>query len=193
MKEWCWNLADRDKRFILGGAWDEPAYTFFDADARDPFERRANFGFRAVRETSAEPASAAAARMVSIEARDYSTETPVGDELFAAYRSQYSYDRTDLTAKVERVHDEHADWKREKVTFAAAYGGERMTAYLYLPKGIAPPFQTVVFFPGAGPIYTRSSETLLDLREFDFLIKSGRALVYPVYKGTYERGDDPRA
>jgi len=189
VKEWCWNLADRDKRYILGGAWDEPAYTFSDADARDSFDRRANFGFRGVRENSGEPAPAAAARMVSFEARDYSAETPVGDELFAAYRSQYSYDRTDLSPKVERVDDEHADWTREKVTFAAAYGGERVIAYLYLPKRRDPPFQTVVFFPGAGSIFMRSSETLLDLREFDFLIKSGRALVYPVYKSTYERGD----
>lgn len=129
VKEWCWNLADRDKRYILGGAWDEPAYMFADADARDPFERRANFGFRGVRETSGEPAPAAAARMVSFEARDYSVETQVGDDLFAAYRSQYSYDRTDLTPKVEWVDDDHADWKREKVTFAAAYGGERVIAY----------------------------------------------------------------
>jgi formylglycine-generating enzyme required for sulfatase activity/dienelactone hydrolase len=190
VKEWCRNLADRDKRYILGGAWDEPAYMFADADARDPFERRANFGFRGIREASEEPAPAAAARMITFEARDYSVETPVGDDVFAAYRGQYSYDRTDLAPKVERVENDHADWKREKVTFAAAYGGERVIAYVYLPKRRDPPYQTVIFFPGAGPIYTRSSQTLLDLREFDFLIKSGRALVYPVYKGTYERGGD---
>ena len=42
-KEWCWNRAGSGKRFILGGAWDEPDYMFVDADARSPWDRAANF------------------------------------------------------------------------------------------------------------------------------------------------------
>ena len=30
-------------------AWDEPAYTFHEADARPPFQRHATFGFRCVK------------------------------------------------------------------------------------------------------------------------------------------------
>jgi hypothetical protein len=37
---------------------------------------------------------------------------------------------------------------REKVTFDAAYDGERVTAYLFLPKNGSPPFQVVVYYPG---------------------------------------------
>ena len=48
-KEWCWNLAGAGKRFTLGGAWDEPGYLFEDADARSPWDRAANFGFRCVK------------------------------------------------------------------------------------------------------------------------------------------------
>jgi eukaryotic-like serine/threonine-protein kinase len=63
-----------------------------------------------------------------------------------------------------------------------------MIAYLFLPKNATPPFQTIVYFPGADAIYTRSSENLrVDL--YDFIIKSGRAVIFPLYKGTYERGD----
>jgi len=47
----------------------------------------------------------------------------------------------------------------------------------------------VVEFPGSGAISTRSSE-LLDLGRLDFLPKSGRAVMFPIYKGTYERGGD---
>ena len=36
----------------------------------------------------------------------------------------------------------------EKITYAAAYGNERASAYLFLPTKGKPPFQTVVFFPG---------------------------------------------
>jgi dienelactone hydrolase len=77
----------------------------------------------------------------------------------------------------------------EKVSFDAAYGKERITAYLFLPKNSSPPFQTVIYFPGAYAIYIRSSPDLL-MQWVDFLPRTGRALVYPVYKGTFERGDE---
>jgi hypothetical protein len=47
----------------------------------------------------------------------------------------------------------------------------------------------VVFFPGANAIRNRSSANSPDLENFDFIIKSGRAVMFPVYKGTFERGD----
>ena len=28
VKEWCWNKSEGDRRFILGGTWNEPAYMF---------------------------------------------------------------------------------------------------------------------------------------------------------------------
>ncbi len=79
------------------------------------------------------------------------------------------------------------EWIREKITFDAAYGNERMSAYLFLPKKGNPPYQTVIYFPGSDAIHTRSSESL---SAGSFLLKSGRAMIYPIYKSTYERGDD---
>ncbi len=79
------------------------------------------------------------------------------------------------------------------MTFDAAYGHERVIAYLFLPKKSSPPFQTVVFFPGSGNIDIRSSTPLPSMRLLDYIVKSGRALMYPVYKGTLERGDDLRS
>jgi cephalosporin-C deacetylase-like acetyl esterase len=101
----------------------------------------------------------------------------------------YSYDKTPLHANVESV--EQADeWKRERITFDAAYGNERVIAYLFLPKKSKAPFQTVIYFPGSGAIDIRSSTTLQQTRPFDFVVKSGRAVLFPVYKSTFERGDD---
>ncbi len=48
-KEWCWNASEQDKRYVLGGAWNEPAYMFTDPDAQSPFVRHAEYGFRLVR------------------------------------------------------------------------------------------------------------------------------------------------
>jgi hypothetical protein len=80
---------------------------------------------------------------VTLQAQDFSREKPVSDALFRVYKSLYSYDKTPLHAAVESA-EETEDWKREKITFAAAYGNERVIAYLFLPKKSQPPFQTVV-------------------------------------------------
>ena len=79
------------------------------------------------------------------------------------------------------------DWRKEKITFDAAYGKERMAAYLFLPAHVRPPYQTVVFFPSARVLDLPNSETLGDMKFIDYVIQSGRAVIYPVYKGTYER------
>jgi len=55
---------------------------------------------------------------------------------------------------------------------------------------MAAPFQAVVHFPGSETIDIRSSASLPETELFDFIIKSGRAVMFPVYKGTFERGDD---
>jgi dienelactone hydrolase len=190
VKEWCWNEAGSDKRYVMGGAWNEPFYMFNNADARSPFERSANLGFRCAKYPSSGTIGKAGDPII-LAARDFNREKPVSDELFRVYKSLYSYDRTPLQAAIE-AREETDDWKREKITFAAAYGNERVIAYLFLPKKSQPPFQTVVIFPGAYAINLRSSSNMAR-RIFDFVIKSGRAVLYPVYKGTYERGDDLRS
>jgi cephalosporin-C deacetylase-like acetyl esterase len=91
---------------------------------------------------------------------------------------------------VESVDDKEEHWRKEKVAFNAAYGGEKVMAYLFLPRGVAAPYQTVVYFPGSNALQTRSSESLGGMAWFDFVIRSGRAVMYPIYKSTYERGDE---
>ena len=106
--------------------------------------------------------------------------------MFQVYRDQFRYDATPLAATVESVEDAAA-WRKETVSFAAAYGNERVRAYLFLPKNAAPPYQTIVFFPAGDAPLLRSSRDLR-LNSVDFLMKSGRAVLYPIYKGTFERG-----
>lgn len=187
VKEWCFNEASFGKRYIVGGAWDDPIYMFNDADGRSPFERSPNLGFRCATYVLTGK-EAAAASPITVQTRNYVSEKPASDQLFHAYKSLYSYDKTPLhpTSEFMRQTDE---WKEEKITFDAAYGSERMAAYLFLPRKASPPFQTVVYFPGAGAVHMRSSANSKYLEDFDFIIKSGRAVMFPVYKGTFERGD----
>ena len=48
VREWCLN-ASREKRYILGGAWNDPKYLFYMPDARLPFDRSEGNGFRCAR------------------------------------------------------------------------------------------------------------------------------------------------
>jgi cephalosporin-C deacetylase-like acetyl esterase len=199
VKEWCLNEAVGGKRYILGGGWDEPPYMFRDADARSPFDRAANFGFRTVKYDPGDSSVAAVSHTVLPPSRNYAAEKPVSDEIFEAYRRLYSYDRTDLDASIESADDSSPDWKVEKVTYAAAYGQERVIAYVFLPKLVRPPYQAIVWMPTGGAWDQRSSAGVIANPDFSFLVKGGRAVVFPIYKGTYERGtpeyrgDQPKA
>ena len=62
-----------------------------------------------------------------------------------------------------------------------------MAAYLFLPKRVRPPYQTILFFPSARVLDIPDSRTLGDINFFDYVVQSGRAVMYPVYQDTYER------
>jgi len=193
VREWSWNsTGDEGFRFILGGGWNDPAYVFTDIYAQTPWDRSPTNGFRCIRYSDAEKNRARLTRNLETPFRDYSQEKPVSPELFQLYLSQFAYDPSDLSAVVE-TEQENEHWRTQKVSFDAAYGGERMFGYLFLPRKGRPPYQTVLFFPGLYAINDRSSEYLLgeETPVFDvaFLLKSGRAVMFPVYKSTYERGD----
>jgi dipeptidyl aminopeptidase/acylaminoacyl peptidase len=123
---------------------------------------------------------------VVIEPRRADKERPVGDEAFRAILSMYAFDPAPLDDRLEALDDSAPHWRRETVSFRAAYGDERVPAYVYLPRQGRPPYQAVVYWPGADAFFLRSSENLRTL-DFDFLVRSGRAVIFPVYQGTYER------
>lgn len=58
--------------------------------------------------------------------------------------------------------------------------------YLYLPKKGQPPYQTVLFMPGSGAWDARTTCAQVN-PQFSFFVRSGRAVAFPIYKGSYER------
>ncbi len=188
VKEWVGTEPESGKHYVLGGAWDEPNYMFVDPDAQSSFLRASNIGFRCVKYIEPESIPKVATDAMPMPRRDLSKEKPASDVLFQAYRGQYSYDKTALNASAEPFGQDEEDWKAERITYAAGYGNERAVAYLFLPKKAKPPFQTVVFFPGSNALQLRKF-SLYTTAALDAVLRSGRAVIYPVYKSTYERGD----
>ena len=187
VREWCWNSAGAN-RWILGGAWSDPTYMFTFANAQSPWDRSPTNGIRCVKYLG-ESLPDTCTAPVQPSFRDYSNEEPVTADVFEVYKNQFTYDPTDLRPVIEST-DETSDWHiKEKISFDAAYGKERVYAYLLLPRSSSPPYQTVVLFPGSGAIVFGSSDVELSGSLYGFVTKSGRALMLPIYKGTYERND----
>ena len=190
-KEWCANaVAGTQERYLLGGSWRDPAHMFTFADARPPFDRSEDNGFRLV--SYLDTPLAAATAPIAVTKRDFRAERPVPDQVFAAYRGLYAYDPRPLDATIEARDESATHWVQERVSFRAAYGDERVPAYVFLPKHTQPPYQAVVFAPGAGAVTRGDSSSAIgsprgDFRTIDYVIQSGRALIYPIYSGTFER------
>ena len=186
VREWCFNQTG-DSRHILGGAWSEPDYLYRDTDAADPYDRSAINGFRCMLTTESPPEAALIAIEHPIE--DHRQDTAVDDDVFALLLQSFDYDDRGLDLRVESTDDGPEQWRHEIVSVRTAYGDERMPIHLFLPKNVDPPYQTVVYFPPSSARYlTDGSNPSFPFAYF--IPASGRALVYPIYKRTYDRQVD---
>jgi len=193
VREWCWNRAAQG-RLIRGGAWSDNTYLFSKLSQAPPFDRSERNGFRlAVYPTGEQLPEDLLGPTHLPQPPDFSKMEPVADEIFDVYREQFFYDPAPLNVRLESSDDSAEEWIHERVSYDAAYGGERIIANLFLPKNAAPPYQTVVYFPGSGSLFQSSSDDIENYLEFpvflSFIVKNGRAALYPVYKGTFERHD----
>ena len=134
-REWVFN-ADGDLRFTVGGGWNDAGYYFELAQAQPPFDRSDTNGFRLIKDLGDPDMSAGLKEPVNRLTRDFSVETPVSEEDFDTFiRPQYDYDNTALLREtVERVDTVAGGIIRQRITFDAAYGDERMILYLFLPS-----------------------------------------------------------
>ena len=185
-REWCTNPAGNELLYILGGGWNDFAYGFNDAYAQSPFDRSVSNGFRCIKQVNEKKDDPIFSVQLDIPNRDYYSEPKISEETFHTYLTQFQYDKTKLEEVIDSVI-ESDEWIRQRIEFNAAYGNERMAAYVFIPKKGTPPYQTVIYYPGSEAIHTTSSK---DLKPPSYLINSGRAFVYPILKSTYERRDE---
>lgn len=192
VREWAWNDTPNGK-LLRGGAWNDNPYAFGNLGQAPAFDRSEKNGFRCALYPDRNRIPKTFFENVNFpEPPNFYEMDPVSNEVFQVYKQQFAYDMTAL--QVEALsRKEREDWVFERVSFEAPYGDERIIANLFLPKNTEPPYQTVIYFPGSASLMQSSSENLESYYEFpvflSFLVKNGRAVVYPVFKGTFERQD----
>ncbi len=185
-REWCYSGVGHLKT-IVGGGFNDSLYvvqeSIQDPATAPPFDRSFTNGSRIALEQDG--------RLVSNKLRNNIPEPkpvvhpePISADAFSTFTSAYAYDASPLNAKVDDVTDE-LYWTRETISFDAGYRGERMFAYLYLPKSFDPPFQTIVFWPGISGLYVDS----VNHKKFhlEFALKNGRAVIFPILQGMFQR------
>lgn len=192
VKEWSWNEMTDGQRVILGGGWNEQQYMFGNADRYSPFLREPNFGFRCMKRLVDDDASREAARPVQPDSPPApGVQKVCSDEVFEVYKKLYDYAKSDLRPRVELKKDVDPYTRLERVSFDAAYGDERVIAYLFIPSSGKPPFQTVIHFPGAAALTLSSTLDYAQEGRIRYLTRTGRAWVIPVMWGTFERRIPP--
>lgn len=184
VKEWTANAIGTG-RAVTGGSWSDPMYVFAEFGTFDPGYASGSLGFRCARVRAHD---ARAERGQGDYALDVSHRTPtyvpVDSETFRTLLSSYRYDPVPLKPRVlDSVST--PDWVRLRLSYGGP-GGERVLAYLWLPKSAPPPYQPLLFVPGADVFFginvAESTEHWLAP-----LVRSGRAIFAVVMKGMTER------
>jgi len=184
-REWLLN-AEGASRFIGGGGWNEMSYSYLFAFRVDAFERSPHNGVRLARYDV--DSAAALVRPASLFARDLAAERPASDAVFAVYKRLYEVDPLPLDARVVRT-DTAPDWIHERIVVRSAVGDEQLPIDFFRPRTGGPRFQTLVNFHGSTIIRAPGRNGVPEPMIVP-LIRSGRAVAAPVYKGTYERSDE---
>ena len=191
VREWAANAGTGSTRLALGGAWSDPAYQYLFPEARSPFDRSEGNGVRGIKRLDTKTRATADAPLPAHPVVDRTKARPVSEAEYAIFTRFFEKRQTPLDARVEST-DESPHWIKQRVSFAAGYGSERVTALLYLPRSARPPYQVVIQMAGAATFYRRSSATEKDIFGWayaEYLIRGGRAVLIPIWKGSYERSD----
>ncbi|MFL5327990.1 MAG: protein kinase domain-containing protein [Gemmataceae bacterium] len=207
VKEWCFSESGDGHRFILGGACGEPFYTQVTLDNSRPLRRDEFFGFRCVKFLDDQRGPSPAWEKANSIPWPAPTKR---EELFDAktfhivIQDRFVYDRSaPLEATAEQMDE--GDWIHVVAQVNAAYRSpkgnwQRLTLHLYLPKGVDPRggYQAVVYCPCMDGLILPHMRPLTEEYGLDALVRSGRAVLRPVYHGMYERrtasgADDDRA
>jgi len=187
VREWTVNARESGSRYILGGGWRDPQYLFAEIYTQPEFDRCAINGIRLVRRvTESEDLDRASAPIEGMT-RNFATVRPVDDATFRGFLALHHYDHTPLNAKVVARDSSVSDWVREDVEFDISGHTVRMHAVLSFPKHARPPFQTVLLWP-ASDAFVPPNTRQLSMAFVDYIVRSGRALIYPIYEHTYGRG-----
>lgn len=195
VREWVFNSTKQTgNRLIPGGAWSDDQMVYGSDFDASPFDRNEINGFRCMKVRGELPISESLTAPVENFKFDLSMRKVITNEQFDLMKRLYDYEPDPVKSRIVYRKDE-GEWFKEKINFLSTYGKDSVIVYLFLPKNSKPPYQTVIYFPGSGAFSPIPSEKYFDhtifegIGSFEYIIKTGRAVLFPVYYGTMDRYD----
>ena len=187
-KEWVWNIFG-GRGLTLGGAFDEPTYLASQTSPQPRMDRSLKNGFRTARLINPRDLNPFGDPIETQAPKDLSFYKPMSDEVFKVYSRSFEVDSSKPKSKVIYVDDSHPIWIKERISIEVGYNQEMMDMLIFKPKNSFGPSSPVVIHPGSNYYSTPPEIDDINPGEFslDFLIKSGKTLVWPAWKGSLNR------
>jgi len=189
--EWTSNRSGGDTRIVIGGSFREPPWSYNLPVRIDPLLRSGDLGFRGMRRTP---------QSLRVDDSDinlfddlYAPVRRVSNEVFEGMSYLYAYRPGQVDARDVPIIEESATeyGTRQTILIPTERATDPMPVHVHLPRKHSGPLQAVIYLPpadswsGAMP----SAALRLDAYQLDFVPRSGRALLWPIYSGTHERYD----
>jgi predicted esterase len=196
VREWVSNPGPAGG-WVMGGDWEDPPYAYSYMVAVPLLERSKLTGFRLMKPGSEEPdiASLHGAIDGTLGRTNIPDLKPVSDDVFATYQRQFAYRSGPVNASTPQTMSTTDDWIQQRVTIDTGYEGKRMDVILFVPRNAHPPLQPVILFSGLQmflfPASSKNIEPGFAALPLDYIVKSGRILVQPIFEGTFERFKAP--
>jgi dienelactone hydrolase len=193
VSEWILNSSGNN-RIITGGNWREPSYYYNDRLDVSPWTRSELVGFRCIRYINdtlknelSQSLNNELSPSITKTNRDFNNAKPVSDEIFDIYLDMFNYEKEKLNPRSISIN-ETEEWIQEIISVDVPYEDAPLKIFIFLPLDYKAPYQSIIYFPGKDALYSYS---LADMKvdNFDFFLKSGRAVIWPLYYATYGRGE----
>ena len=193
-KEWVWNIFG-GRGLTLGGAFDEPTYLASQTAPEPRMNRSLKNGFRTVRLINPRDLNPFGDPIETQAPRDLSYYKPMSEEVFNVYARSYQVSSSRPKHTEVYIDDSHPVWIKEKISLDVGYNNETMDVLIFKPKNSFGPSSPVIIHPGANYYTTPPEIDDVNPGEFslDFLIKSGKTLVWPAWKGSLNRMPENRS
>ena len=191
IKEWTLNPnGDNQEKFsIMGGAYNEPSYTFNNYYSLSPFDRSIGNGFRLSKNLTNGQSELDNDIIPEFKRNFYKIED-ISDEVFNVYKSQFDYNSQPLNSKTSNIENFQDGYSAQIFEMETTYeSDEKLFGYVVFSNRFKDKYDPIIIYPNASSIGSNTDTNLPNqlLNRFKYLIDEGYAVIHPIYHNTYSR------
>ena len=184
VQEWT-TTRDGDARLTVGTSFAGPQWQYALPTSSLPEARLPDQGFRIALYDDDVPDP-----QLMLSGAVPTVPKPTRDELLK-FRNEFAYQPGSISPDEVRLvsRTEDHDWIRERYLITSEAIQESMPVLIFRPRESSAPLQPVIFLPPGDSYQGSFPSDDIDITRYgvDFVVRNGRALVWPIISGTHER------